>query len=441
VVARQGEEWGESAQSEKRSRAFEGLGIGVFAIVAATILVGLFAVLFPLMRRSPASVTSSTPSVASNSDNSKVAEQQAVAQEMKPAEVVSRCEPSVALIKTRHGSGSGFLVDNGFVVTNSHVVKADTISGISVTFPSADHKGERYKARLVYEERNRDLAILQIQGRPTLAPLRLSTTKLSKGEGVVAIGSPGIPGIDGGVSENSVDNGTLGNLNFRFKDDNLVYLQHSAKINRGNSGGPLLNMRGEVIGVNVAVIVKARDDFPIDGVKLAIPLTDVRAALDKATARNSAAIDRATATHDAYFIALRMAQTVPYYIRGAERCLSRALEAAKAGRPPIEGINEAKQLIEKEQSRQPKTLIDPRVARVYLLADYEGELTDLLTGSVMEEGLRGKMRELRAIYFKIKGIFDEPRGKIGDLVGQVDTIKNELHKLAESLDGEFGTVF
>jgi S1-C subfamily serine protease len=410
------------------------LGLGVFALVAAGILVGLFMLLLSVIHPTPGKDDSEN--AKANTDKKGNAPQP-VAQPMKPEEVVARCKPSVALIKNRIASGSGFLVAKDLVVTNSHVVSDDTISGIVVTFPSSNVSTERYKVRLAYEDRKRDLAILRLQTAPALTPIALCSAKLSEGEDVVAIGSPGIPGIDGGVSENSVDKGTLGKLNFRFQGGDIEYIQHSAKINRGNSGGPLLSLRGDVIGVNVAVIVKARDGFPIDGVKLAIPLTDLRAALEKANARKSAAVDQATARHDAYDTALRLVRTTAVYQRGAKHCISQIYKAIEQRKTATEGLQQAWRMIETGTASN-----DPLRVRKVLIDPYWGEITNLLlTDSAMEDALRRKLRDLREMYLKAKGIYESPSGKLGDLELQINKIGNELSKLAESLDVEFGTVF
>jgi len=417
---------------DRRGGVFEKIGIGVFAIVAAVILAGLFMLLFPLIH------TSAAHAPAGNGDAGKADPQ--AAREMKPQEVTALCKPSVALIKNREGSGSGFLVDGGFVVTNSHVVADDTVAALVVTFPSSDLKEERYKVRLAYEDRTRDLAILRLQGAPKVAPLRLCAAALAEGEDVVAIGSPGVPGIDGGVSMNSADKGTLGNPNFKFSGEDKVYIQHSAKINHGNSGGPLLNMRGEVIGVNVAAIEKGQQG-PIDGVKLAIPVDDLRAILDKAASRNPAAMDHATATHDGRIIAMNLAKTAAKYLASAKFCAGQAQDAVQHDKPAGEAYAAARQGITEAQQQDKTKLIDPAVARAVFLDDRWEEITDLLSGSALDDELRGKLRRLRELYLKVKGLYDAPTGTIEDVAQQLSTISSDLSKVAESLDAEFGSVF
>ena len=320
------------------------------------------------------------------------------------------------------------------------MVAVDTIAGLVVTFPSSDLKDQQYKVRLAYEDRKRDLAILRLQGPPALPPLRLCSAKLAEGEDVVAIGSPGVPGIDGGVSTNSADKGTLGNPDFHFSGEDLTYLQHSAKINHGNSGGPLLNMRAEVIGVNVAAIEKGSQG-PIDGVKLAIPVDDLRAILAKAAVRNAAAVDHATAIHDAQIMALNLAKTAAQYLKAAKLCASQARDAVQHNKSAGEAYAAARKGIADAQEQDKTKLIDPAVARGLFLDPEWDEITDLLSGSSLDDAVRSKLRQLRDLYLQTKGVYEAPAGTIDDLEQQLTTITNEFPKLAESIDAEFGSVF
>ena len=230
------------AEDDKRGGLFEKIGVGVFAVVAAAILVGLFMILFPLIHNAAAH----TPTVAVAAGDNATAGADA-GQEMKPEQVSAHCEPSVALIKTGLGSGSGFLVDKWFVVTNSHVIADDTIAGIDVLFPSTDHKDQKYKVRLVYEDRKRDSAILQLQETPPTTALPLFAGKAVKNQEVVVIGSPGIGGAEGGLSVNSSYSGHLNNVDLTFEMNGIegerkqvsfsqIYYQYDSQTNPGNSG-------------------------------------------------------------------------------------------------------------------------------------------------------------------------------------------------------------
>src|SRR3954454_12599372 len=143
----------------------------------------------------------------------------------------------------RRGAGSGFIIDaDGSILTNNHVV--DRAERITVKLSD----GRSMRARLIGADPDTDIALIKVDGQSGLpvAPLGDSST-LRMGEWVVAIGDP--LGY-----EHSVTVGVVSYMGRKLFDASLdSYIQTDAAINFGNSGGPLINIHGEVIGINAAI--------------------------------------------------------------------------------------------------------------------------------------------------------------------------------------------
>ena len=170
--------------------------------------------------------------------------------------------------QTQTAQGSGFVYDsNGNIVTNDHVVAGATT--ISVKF----WNGATYKAHVVGTDASTDLAVIKVDGAPAsfLSPITLGdSSKLVVGDGVVAIGSPfGL--------EETVTSGIVSALHRQMTSPNQFAIDDSiqtdAAINHGNSGGPLFNMNGEVIGVTAQI---KSDSGGNDGIGFAVPSNTVR---------------------------------------------------------------------------------------------------------------------------------------------------------------------
>jgi 2-alkenal reductase len=144
------------------------------------------------------------------------------------------------------GVGSGVIINtDGYILTNAHVVEGE--EGISVAFNDG---AEIVDAKLIGLDTLGDIAVIKVEAKvPAIAPLG-DSSKLQLGETVIAIGAAL------GNFRNSVSKGVVSGVNRTIPGDtsNLVFIQTDAAINSGNSGGPLLNLRGEVIGINTAVV-------------------------------------------------------------------------------------------------------------------------------------------------------------------------------------------
>ena len=151
------------------------------------------------------------------------------------------------------GSGSGFVfTDNGYIITNQHVTEGAAKLTVSL------HDGRTYDATLVGSDIFTDVAVLKIEADGLTALPVGDSSKLRVGEFVLAIGDP----ISADELSGSVTFGILSALSRRINIEGFVneYLQTDAAVNPGNSGGPLINMRGEVIGVTSAKYTSAGVD-------------------------------------------------------------------------------------------------------------------------------------------------------------------------------------
>src|SRR6201992_3098762 len=164
--------------------------------------------------------------------------------------------------------GSGFIIDtSGIVVTNNHVIAdADEINVIM-------NDGSKFRAELVGVDKKTDLAVLKFKPTKPLVAVKFGDSdKLRLGEWVIAIGNPF--SLGGTV--------TAGIVSARNRDissgpyDN--YIQTDAAINRGNSGGPLFNLDGEVIGVNTLIISPSGGSI---GIGFAVPSKTVAGVFDQ----------------------------------------------------------------------------------------------------------------------------------------------------------------
>jgi putative serine protease PepD len=180
--------------------------------------------------------------------------------------------------ETQQAQGSGFVYDEqGHIVTNQHVV--DGAESISVLFPN----GQRYDATLVGSDASTDLAVIKVDAPASaLEPLELAdSSQLEVGEGVVAIGSPfGL--------EDTVTAGIVSALDRQMEALNGFTINNSiqtdAAINHGNSGGPLLDLDGRVVGVNAQIRSESGGS---DGIGFAIPSNTVESVVSQLVAGRS----------------------------------------------------------------------------------------------------------------------------------------------------------
>ena len=174
---------------------------------------------------------------------------------------------------TEYASGSGFIIsENGYILTNAHVVSG--AAAVDVLFSD----GEKKTAQVVGSDVTTDIAVLKVEGEnyPAL-PIGDSST-LRVGEYVIAIGNP----LSAYELYGTVTFGIISATAREINIDGFVntYLQTDAAINFGNSGGPLINMAGQVIGMNTAKSITAGYDtrgnaISAEGIGFALPIQNV----------------------------------------------------------------------------------------------------------------------------------------------------------------------
>ena len=172
-----------------------------------------------------------------------------------------------------YASGSGFIVsENGYVLTNAHVVSG--AAAVDVLF----NDGEKKPALVVGADVTTDIAVLKVEGEGYLALPIGDSNALRVGEYVIAIGNP----LSAYELYGTVTFGIISATAREINIDGFVntYLQTDAAINFGNSGGPLINMAGQVIGMNSAKSVTAGYDsrgnaISAEGIGFALPIQNV----------------------------------------------------------------------------------------------------------------------------------------------------------------------
>lgn len=160
-------------------------------------------------------------------------------EEQTNIDVYRLASPAVVTISTGNSSGSGSIVSpEGLVLTNEHVVRGARGGRVRITTTA----GNRYTGQVIAIDRRNDLALVRLDTTDRFSTIRLSTPeRIQVGQRVFAIGSPfGLSGtLTTGILSRISGNGDL---------------QTDAALNPGNSGGPLLNSQGELIGVNKAIL-------------------------------------------------------------------------------------------------------------------------------------------------------------------------------------------
>jgi S1-C subfamily serine protease len=196
------------------------------------------------------------------------------AQTVSPSEIsrafinaAKRVRPTVVhiMVGTRGANGSGVIVSpNGYILTNNHVASA----AYELTVKLSD--GRQFTARRIGVDPRADLALIKVEAQNLPAATLGDSSKLEQGEWVIALGSPfGL--------EQTMTAGIVSAIGRKFGGPYDNFIQTDASINPGNSGGALVNMNGEVIGINSSIYSKGGGS---EGVGFSIPSNIARQVKD-----------------------------------------------------------------------------------------------------------------------------------------------------------------
>lgn len=183
-------------------------------------------------------------------------------------EIIEKLKDSVVYIETKDGAGSGFIVEsNGYILTNAHVVQG--VSDVSVILSN----NTTLNASVIGRDENIDLALLKVDKTGLKNVLLGDSDAVKQGNEIFTLGYPF--GIKGDVSIKE------GIISRKLTNSGQEYLEISAEIHPGNSGGPLVNRYGQVVGINSAGLGQGVNGTIVgETIKLAIPINKAKNILN-----------------------------------------------------------------------------------------------------------------------------------------------------------------
>lgn len=188
-------------------------------------------------------------------------------------EIYALCAPSVVSITTDVASGTGVILSqDGYVVTNAHVVEG----GSTLSVRLADDR--QFPARLVGADTVSDLAVLRVDATDLTAAQFADSDRVRVGDAVVAIGDPLGAELRGTMTDGII---SAINRDVTVEGRTMSLLQTNAALNSGNSGGPLIDCYGQVVGINTLKIGSFVDRAGVEGLGFAIPSSTVKVIVDQ----------------------------------------------------------------------------------------------------------------------------------------------------------------
>lgn len=271
----------EKKRMNKKTKAFLWVIGAVLVLLGAAMVlysVGLASGWFSGEIAEPPQASSSTPAPE---DDQKLLEIEEIPQDgmMTPNQVYEKVKHSVVAVVTYGqgsdltdspiSSGSGIVFsEDGYIVTNSHVIGDSNQYPVKVVFTGQDENEEdqEYPAQIVGYDKRTDIAVLKIDAAGLTPAEFADSDQLKVGDTVLSLGNPGVAGEN---FTNTLTKGMVSAVNrtVTMSSVNMQYIQTDAAINPGSSGGALLNLYGQVVGINAAKITTTE----VEGICFAIP--------------------------------------------------------------------------------------------------------------------------------------------------------------------------
>ncbi|MGB4090890.1 MAG: trypsin-like peptidase domain-containing protein [Ruminococcus flavefaciens] len=177
-------------------------------------------------------------------------------------------------------TGTGFIItDDGYIVTNAHVIydESEYNAGLAIEVSVLFSDETEHEAKIIAYDKETDIAVLKVNEKGLTPAILGDSDELRVGELVIAVGNP--LGFD---LFGSVTSGIVSALNrqISINEKNMTLIQTDAAINNGNSGGPLLNSCGQVIGINSAKMSSNYGSASVEGLGFAIPMKEAKVIID-----------------------------------------------------------------------------------------------------------------------------------------------------------------
>ena len=304
-------------------------------------------------------------------------------------EVASRTEASIAFIEGKTGTGTGFLIHDGILATNRHVINEEFIEQLKIHFPSAP-AGEQgpFTAELIYKDPDKDLAFLKVN--TALMPLKTDMQhSFRRGQDVIVIGNPG---VGDQILQNAVSRGVLST---ETTFDGQQYYQLGISINPGNSGGPVLDMSGQVIGV--ATLTASR----LEGVALCVPLPQLNETLSRLDQLSDQDTVTIRSQHRLGVVVHTVSITASAYEKGMRIYLDSMQKAMGSGGTPKSGLDMVRDDVTQVLRSQDRWLVDTDLSR---------EASRVSSDPNIPDRIREEFTELWTNYKEMKSNVENARG-------------------------------